>query len=617
MIKRIPLFMDFHNFFAKLTICAVLCFCLPFFSQAQENSVVTKIEFYGNHHFTKPELLRQVSMYTRSWFQKTIKRKSPFLFSREILENDLDRLLIFYQKEGYLHANVKIREIKKVEKDKVEIHIQIDENEPVFVKELVFNHENSIPDSAWQQALSAIEPKLNLKKNTLFKDRLFHADKQFIINYFQNIGYPYIKINSTLKITNTNELNLSWEIVSGLKCVFSQIVQEGNNKVQSSFINKLIPFKTGDVYNQQLMEKTQENLYATGLFQIVSLQANLEPQQNTKIPVTVYVKESPQKSIKFGAGYGREDRFRVFCRFQRIGLFNSARRAIINFKHSYLEPYHLDVAWHQPMFLYHKTNLVINPFIQKEKEPGYVIEEFGVDVPVQIQFSQHLNGTIGYTFERVKHQLLNNMITETQLIQDNQLYNKSSINWSMTYDNSFPLFSPETGSYTALNLKYSGLGLKSTFHFTKILFEHRRYIKTYQTVFAWRIKTGAVTSRDAHNFIPYEDRFFSGGAYSVRGWLRAQLGPKKNGIPTGGNGLFEQSIEWRFPIIGPLSGVVFYDMGNVWNSASHISVNEIRYAAGGGLRYKTPIGPVRIDLGRPVWDNENNVQIHISVGQAF
>ena len=115
-----------------------------------------------------------------------------------------------------------------------------------------------------------------------------------------------------------------------------------------------------------------------------------------------------------------------------------------------------------------------------------------------------------------------------------------------------------------------------------------------------------------------EERFYSGGSSSVRGWGRSLLGDlDENGDPIGGKSLMEFSLELRYPIYGYLSGVIFGDAGNIWDESVEYQIDELRYSAGVGLRLDTPIGPIRFDVARPVDDVDTDIQFHISVGQAF
>jgi outer membrane protein insertion porin family len=135
---------------------------------------------------------------------------------------------------------------------------------------------------------------------------------------------------------------------------------------------------------------------------------------------------------------------------------------------------------------------------------------------------------------------------------------------------------------------------------------------------ALRLKFGNITSWDEPEYIPPEERFYSGGEASVRGWKRSQLGPKDQlGDPLGGKSLLEGSCELRFPFADRWSGVAFLDFGNVWIDSMAQKLNDLRYAAGAGVRFRTPVGPLRLDVARPIFDEDNAWVLHFSVGHAF
>lgn len=199
-----------------------------------------------------------------------------------------------------------------------------------------------------------------------------------------------------------------------------------------------------------------------------------------------------------------------------------------------------------------------------------------------------------------------------------ELYDKSSILLSFTYDGSSPPYWPNRGILSSLNFKLSGLGLGSKYHFSRTLADLRHYRNLLGMVLATRVRMGGIKSWDDGGFVPVEDRFFLGGSSSVRGWGRSELGPRDSeGTPIGGKSLIEASAELRYPIIGILSGAVFTDAGNIWLDEFSYRVDDLRYAVGLGIRVATAIGPVRLDAARPVFDDEDEIQVHLSVGQAF
>ena len=137
---------------------------------------------------------------------------------------------------------------------------------------------------------------------------------------------------------------------------------------------------------------------------------------------------------------------------------------------------------------------------------------------------------------------------------------------------------------------------------------------------------GPIRGSDA---TPVEERFYSGGSYSVRGWQRQLLGPREismpadsmeSVVPTGGNSIIEGSFEFRNPIYKNISGALFLDYGNVWGDWNGFDLLDLHYAIGAGLRYNTLIGPIRVDfawkLNRQEFDRRD-YEFHVSIGQSF
>ena len=146
---------------------------------------------------------------------------------------------------------------------------------------------------------------------------------------------------------------------------------------------------------------------------------------------------------------------------------------------------------------------------------------------------------------------------------------------------------------------------------------------------AVKVRGGSIgnLSGDTNLKVPFFRRYFLGGATSLRGWGRFEVAPLFDGKPIGGHTMMESSAELRARVWGNLTAVVFADSGNVWNNAWDFNLNDLRYDVGPGLRYSTPIGPIRIDLGyqlNPIpglivngAPQPRRFRIHFSIGQAF
>jgi outer membrane protein insertion porin family len=263
-----------------------------------------------------------------------------------------------------------------------------------------------------------------------------------------------------------------------------------------------------------------------------------------------------------------------------------------------------------------RTTLSLSSFLRRQKEPGFTVNRYGGAFGAAHQFGATLNGSATYSLERVKV----DQSALTTLVADSNastLYNKSQIILGATFDNSGPMFNPRRGFFNSGSLAISGLGFGSNTRYTKLVFDLRRYQPLGTLVFATRIKFGGIKAIGENSFVPVEERFYSGGGSSVRGWGRSELGPKEGDVPLGGLSVLEGSAEFRYPIIGIFSGALFGDLGNVWLESYNYRLDDLRYAVGIGLRIATPIGPARLDFARPVADQDKALQVHISIGQAF
>ncbi len=588
---------------------------------AQENYEVSRIEFYGNKSFASSELVEQIVMYGTSGFNKSILKKMPFLYSEEIAESDRERLVDFYQREGFLDISVEGIDLEpNKEKKTVKIGIIITEGMPILVDDIRFNFnpEHSIDNQEdFERIISQVISSLLLEKGKRFRDQDIQLDWELLAEQFRNSGYPYVELKPKLAVDSDNhKVDISWQIGSGPKSIFGEVVVNGNEKMATSLILKQLAFKKGQLFQQELIDKSQRQIYALGMFHIATVTANLNEERSNTIPIQIQIREAPRMIAKFGVGYGREDKVRLFSDLQRLGFLGGSRRFNLFAKHSALEPYRIDAKLNQPITP--RTTFLLNPYLIKQSEPGFKANRYGSGLTVLHKIAQHTNGSIGYTFERVDLDKNSVQVTgnNNNLVS---LYNKSSVSFGLTRDTSIPLFIPASGMFGGLTATVSGLGLNSEYHFSKIILDIRRYIQINERlIFATRMKFGTIQSYDDSKFVPVEERFFSGGTSSVRGWGRSELGPRtENGRPIGGKRLVEGSVEFRYPIWELLSGVVFSDFGNVWVDSFEYKFDDLRYAIGFGLRVATPIGPIRLDIARPVHDEAKKLQFYISVGHAF
>jgi len=606
----------------RLVFIGVFMFANTCMVFAQDNYEIRHINFHGNKTLDKQFLLDAMSLKEVSFLEKVMTKQERSLYNQEMVNLDMQRLKHTYQSEGFLNVKVNLEPLTINEKRQtVTLNIEIKEEKPVLVDTITFQFDKGKTDFNTDSLVKRLHRKLLLKKGQRFRDEDLNSDITHIENALKSLGRAYVSVDYNLNLKlKALKTDIDYSIHSGPKSFVGETQISGNKHVSEAFIRKQLKYKKGQVYNQSLLDKTRQSLYQLQLFRVVSVlpQTNPETQKNP-IDVKINLDEAPRMTTRFGAGYGTEDKFRAFLDLNYHGFLGGARRINLYLKHSALVPYSASLRWIQPqLFGIMNSSIELNPFVTSNHEPGYKTRTYGINLPLTYQFNSWLNSSLMYYLEDVQQTVEQGDPEFLNRESNKFLYNKSGILLSTIFNNSNPKFSPERGVNLSVGLKVNGYMFGGDFSYTRLWGDFRTYQKIGGVVVAARLMAGGISSADTSGFIPVEDRFYAGGSNSVRGWNRAELGPKRaSGSPLGGKSVLEGNLELRYKLFWRLSGVVFLDAGNVWLHSFDFHLNKLAYATGGGLRLDTPIGPVRFDLGFPIYNQKKSPQFFISVGQAF
>jgi outer membrane protein insertion porin family len=611
-----------NKFFQSRISMLLLLVSIDFLPLASQNGYeIQKITITGNHTFGTSELLKKTTLHTSNWIKKNVFKKEPAVFNEKLLETDLERITRFYQTEGFLFANVRLDSLSiNHKKQKVDLHIEIEEKVPVAFGNIQFDIQHIAPLERKDSLLKILQQRIKQKKGKRFRDEEVYEDKSKIENIFVNNGYVYVQIEHQLKLSlDSNLTNITYKIQPHDICYFGKTEIEGNKYVKEKLIRQQLSYKEGEIFSSQKLDKTRKNLFDLQLFRIASLQAQTDASNRTNpIPVRLTIEEIPRWNTEIGLGYGTEDQFRAFLNLSAHSLWGDASRFNFYAKHSALDPYYLSLSWIQPQFLSKNTSLQINPFLRRQAEPGFNVRAYGLNLPLGYSFSEKMNLSLRYYLENVKQYSQPDSSELFNPESENFLYSKSGLLATFQYNHSFPQASPERGELLNIGAKLNGYFFGGDFNYSKIWIDGRKYAQAGNFNFAVRLMAGSILSSGKTNYIPVEDRFYSGGSNSIRGWSRSALGPKReDGTPLGGKSILESSVEIRHPLFWLLEGAIFMDAGNVWTSSFHFPLDDLAYSAGAGLRVKTPIGAIRLDVSVPLWNEKKSAQFFLNVGQAF
>lgn len=281
----------------------------------------------------------------------------------------------------------------------------------------------------------------------------------------------------------------------------------------------------------------------------------------------------------------------------------------------------LDVIFTQPRFLDWDTVLTLDSKIARETTPAFDSEGVSLGWQVERPLFEKLTARAGQRFELQK---VTDVEAEDALVleDEGESFRLSLLEFGLRWIDIDSVVNPTRGAWIDLSLEPSLKALGSELDYIRSELDLRAYRSLGATVLAGRLHLGVLEPLrdDGAGSVPIFKRFFSGGSASVRGFDLDQLGPLDDDEdPIGGLTVAEVGIELRFPLWKRLGGVVFTDAGQVNRRSFHLDGDDFFYSAGIGLRFATPIGPVRVDLAQ-ILNPPSGVQpfrIHFSIGHAF
>ena len=584
--------------------------------------MIRSVSFEGNATLSGSDLKDQMIQKGRGWFAEKILRREAFYYSSVLMDKDIEALTRFYQGEGFLGARVAAPILEKDDDHQaVKLRISIDEGKAVFIRRIA---QDLAGDSVLAGIIETFRVKhardARIRSGNRFRDEDFLLERRRILDYLGESGYPHATVENRLSVTSPpDSVDVTWRIAGGPSCVFGPAMIIGNERISRDLIAGSLRFKAGDPFKASQISDSQRRIYSLGQFSVVSFKPMLSEDRSAIVPVNVLIREAPATKVKVGGGYGKEDGIRGFLELERLSFLGGARRLALDAKHSSLEPINVTLTFTQPEAPLRNSDFVLRNYFVRQDEPGYSIDRIGASPTIEWNLRDDLYGSFAYTLENanLKSSASSDTTDSSQAVQDS-LYDKSSLSFALTRTTGKPQFDPIRGSFNAIRLMYSGLP-PSRYKFVKAIWDTRRYDELREgLVMASRVKVGYLQSFDADGFVPVEERFTSGGSNSVRGWKRSELGPlDEAGNPLGGKSLLEGSFEFRWGGLGNLTPVAMLDFGNVWEQTGFYPVNELRYSAGAGLRFRTPIGPIRLDVAKPVSRESLPTQWNFSIGQAF
>jgi outer membrane protein insertion porin family/translocation and assembly module TamA len=564
-------------------------------------------------------------------------RKS--FFDRTRFDADLKRIQAFYADRGYPDARVTGFDVKLNDnQDSVDITITIEEGEPIRVAAITFvEFENAIP----AEHLETLKTEAPLKVGDVHDRLLVMTVRETALNELKDHGYPYGKVEmSEDRNVDSKTASVTFTAQPGKLAHIGTIEIQGNKTVSARVIERELTFKTGDLYQRSVLQASQRRLYGLELFQFANIEPLNTEQEPAEVPVRITVTEGKHQRVNFGVGYGTEEKARVDAQYHHVNFLGDARLAGVQARWSSLDR-GIRLDFNQPYFLAPHFSFGAEGQQWYTFTPAYESTVTSIKATVTHRQTERTSWAVSLTNEHTDSTIAQAVLDDSTLYNNlialgldpttgHQSGTLNVMGFDVQHSTADSLLDARRGYQVAFHAEQAGRFVPGTFNYYALTTDGRAYIPLGEKiVFATRAQVGNIrpVAHDPHN-VPFSKKYFLGGASSLRGWGRYEVGPlSDSGLPIGGISLLAFSEEVRLNIRGKLGAVLFVDGGNVWSDSWGINLRDLRYDVGPGFRYQTPVGPIRFDVGYQLTpipelrvdgeEQKRRWRIHFSIGQAF
>jgi outer membrane protein insertion porin family len=624
----------------------------------------------GNKYFPEELIRERMLLQPKGWLL------SHGRFSQSMLTRDMGSVTDLYQANGFQQVKVtsEVQDDYQGETGRMRVAIHIVEGPQTLVSALKIVGNSSVSEATLRQLLSTTEGQP-------FSDFNLATDRDSIVNYYFNHGFPDVGFEAESQPAegDATRMNVTYSVREGLPVFIDHVVITGLHFTKPYIVDRELEVHDGAPLSQADMLETQRRLYDLGIFNQVDLAVQNPEGAAREKNVLLQLSEAKRWTFNYGVGLevatgsdpgatnavqGRTGVSpRVSFDVTRINLFGRNHTLILKSRVGRLQQRGL-ISYEAPRFFDNEAlKLTFTAFYDDTRDVRtFTAQRLEGSVQLEEKYSRITTFLYRLTFRRVKVDPRTLVIDPTQIPLLSKPVRIGIPSFTYIRDKRDDPLDSHKGTYTTGDVGVAGHFLGSEASFSRFLVQNSTYHAFRKTwVFARSTKVGVLRPFSSTDLIPLPERFYAGGSNSLRGFAINQAGPRdpETGFPLGGNAMFVNNFELRTPAIplpfveDNLSAVIFHDMGNVFDTAGDMwhglfrskqpdrsqcqlltvtatcDLNYVSHAVGGGIRYKTPIGPVRFDLGYNVnpplfpirrearSDTLTHFNFYFSIGQTF
>lgn len=480
----------------------------------------------------------------------------------------------------------------------------------------------SAPDIAFTEPAGdgladAVEAGLPLRADAPARHETILAAERLMMGRLPQHGHPFARVVERDVVADhaKNQVAVRFLIDAGPLVRFGELTFEGLDHVEPALLQRMAPWRQGDVYDQRVADDFRSRLYGSGLFATVAVAPQQPPDgtgAETGTPIKITVREAPHRTIGVNAGYSTSEGFSLEGSWTHRNFFGQGEEVTLLARAATLEQ-SLNATFAKPAFLRRDQVLRADTSLKREDTDAFTSYGIASGVALERSFGRHWVASLGARGEWVR---INDNLT-----LDKRRFVLGALPASLRFDSTDDVLDPRRGARAALVVTPEAGLQDGAFGFATSVFSASAYYplgSRQWTVLAARMKIGSILFSDTDR-LPANRRFFAGGGGSIRGFGFQEVGPRDlQGDPLGGRSVVEFGFETRLRISETIGLVPFIEAGNVYEDSTP-QFSGLRWGAGLGGRYYTGFAPVRLDVGVPInpRPGDKNFQIYLSIGQSF
>ncbi len=588
---------------------------------------IKDIVLIGNQSLKTGEILKRIKTKKAAWWGFF---HSGFMKEEEVQE-DIERIKAYYDENGFSDVEVSTE---------TEPADPVKNTGDVILKILIKEGRKYLVGDIQLTGNSVLKPEeimkaLQMTKGKPFSRRSLRLDVANIQDLYFEKGYLSSQIRSESVFNETTDrVDVGYKIVENELTYVERVRIQGNTKTKDIVIRREIRAYPGESFSGAKLKRSKERLYNLGFFEDIRFDTEPGSQPNTR-DLVVTVKESKTGEFSFGGGYSSIDSVIGFAQIRQKNFdwqnwptltgagqdfalrveIGSVRK---NAELSFTEPWVFGYPYSFGFDLYRRE-------FDRSGTAGYFFNQqnTGGDLRLGKEFTEYDKGLLMYKLEEVKISDIPD--DASQSLRDELGSNvTSSVALTLTHDQRDNVYTPSSGFLVSGTGEIAGGPFGGDRDFTKLYGVASTYFKQFdQMVLELKARAGIADAFGNSEKVPIYERYYAGGANTIRGYRERRVSPRDpgNNEPIGGEGYWVGNVEETFPIYPDLiKGAVFFDTGNVYENIEDFGSGGLVSGVGAGVRIKTPIGPVKLDMGYPLDDvpgEKKKLRFYFNISQGF